>query len=92
MFTGQRGPEHYKVQKGDTLVSIAAAYDVPVETLARVNRLRTSAHVSPGRVLVLPEPTAPVVVAAAPPAPAPRRRRRRRPGRARSPRRPPAGR
>ena len=69
MFTAQRGPEHYKVQKGDTLVSIAAAYDVPVEMLARVNRLRTSAHVSPGKVLVLPEPSLPVVVAAVPPAP-----------------------
>jgi membrane-bound lytic murein transglycosylase D len=71
MFTGQRGPEHYKVQKGDTLVSIAAAYEVPVETLARLNRLRTSARVTPGKVLVLPEPAAPVVVAAVPPAPAP---------------------
>src|SRR5579862_5927755 len=54
MFTAQRGPEHYKVQKGDTLVSIAAAYDVPVDMLARVNHLRTSARVSPGKVLVLP--------------------------------------
>ncbi len=71
MFTAQRGPEHYRVQKGDTLVSIAAAYDVPVDMLARVNHLRTSARVSPGKVLVLPEPSAPVVVAAVPPAPAP---------------------
>ncbi len=71
MFTAQRGPEHYKVQKGDTLVSIAAAYDVPVDMLARVNHLRTSARVAPGKVLVLPEPGAPVVVAAVPPAPAP---------------------
>ena len=71
MFTAQRGPEHYRVQKGDTLVSIAAAYDVPVDALARVNHVRTSAHVSPGKVLVLPEPSAPVVVAAVPPAPAP---------------------
>ena len=71
MFTAQRGPEHYKVQKGDTLVSIAAIYDVPVEMLARVNHLRTSARVSPGKVLVLPEPSAAMVVAAVPPAPAP---------------------
>jgi membrane-bound lytic murein transglycosylase D len=71
MFNGQRGPEHYRVQKGDTLVSIAAVYEVPVEALARVNRLRTSAHVSPGRVLVLPESTVPAVVAAATPALAP---------------------
>ncbi len=71
MFTGQRGPERYKVQKGDTLVSIAAAYEVPVEALARINKLRTSAHVSPGRVLVLPDVGAPVVAAATPP-PSPR--------------------
>ncbi|HEY1491313.1 MAG TPA: transglycosylase SLT domain-containing protein, partial [Steroidobacteraceae bacterium] len=51
-FTAQRGPGHYKVQKGDTLVSIAAAYDVPVDMLARINHLRTSARVSPGKVLV----------------------------------------
>ena len=49
MFTAQRGPEHYKVQKGDTLVSIAAAYDVPVDMLARVNHLRTSARVVAGQ-------------------------------------------
>jgi membrane-bound lytic murein transglycosylase D len=71
MFTGQRGPEHYRVQKGDTLVSIAARYDMPVDALARRNHLRTSARVSPGTVLVLPEPSAPVLVAAVPPAPAP---------------------
>ena len=70
MFNGQRGPDHYKVQKGDTLVSIAATYEVPVEVLARINHLRTSARVSPGRILVLPESTAPVV-AVEPPAPAP---------------------
>ena len=71
MFTAQRGPERYKVQKGDTLVSIAASYAVPVDMLARQNHLRTSARVSPGKVLVIPEPGAPVVVAAVPPAPAP---------------------
>jgi membrane-bound lytic murein transglycosylase D len=70
MFTAQRGPEHYKVQKGDTLASIAATYEVSVESLARLNHLRTSARVSPGKVLVLPEP-APAVVVASVPAPAP---------------------
>ncbi|MBS0581411.1 MAG: LysM peptidoglycan-binding domain-containing protein [Proteobacteria bacterium] len=70
MFTAQRGPERYRVQKGDTLASIAATYEVSVESLARLNHLRTSARVSPGKVLVLPEP-APAVVVAAVPAPAP---------------------
>jgi membrane-bound lytic murein transglycosylase D len=74
MFAGQRGPRRYKIEKGDTLVSVAERFDVAVETLARVNRLRTSAHLSPGRVLTLPEPPAPTlaaaVAAAAAPAPA----------------------
>ena len=48
MFTGQRGPRRYKTQPGDTLVSVAEHNDVPVEALARLNHLRTSAHLSPG--------------------------------------------
>ena len=75
MFTGQRGPRRYRTQKGDTLLSIAGQFDVPVEQLARLNHLRTSAHVSPGRTLTLPEPPAPTLAAAiasaAAPAPAP---------------------
>jgi membrane-bound lytic murein transglycosylase D len=75
MFSGQRGPRRYKTEKGDTLVSVAERFDVPVETLARVNRLRTSAHLSPGRLLTLPEPAGPTlataVAAAASTAPAP---------------------
>jgi membrane-bound lytic murein transglycosylase D len=65
LFSGQRGPRRYKTQKGDTLVSVAALYDVPVEVLARTNHLRTSAHLSAGRVLTLPEPAAPTLAAAA---------------------------
>jgi membrane-bound lytic murein transglycosylase D len=64
MFSGQRGPRRYKTQTGDTLVSVAALYDVPVEVLARTNHLRTSAHLSPGRVLTLPESPAPTLAAA----------------------------
>jgi membrane-bound lytic murein transglycosylase D len=71
MFSGQRGPRRYKTQKGDTLVSVAERYDVSVEVLARTNHLRTSAHLSAGRVLTLPEPPAPTLAAAALPAPAP---------------------
>ncbi len=65
MFSGQRGPRRYKAQKGDTLVSVAELYGVSVEVLARTNHLRTSAHLSPGRVLTLPEPSAPTLAAAA---------------------------
>ncbi|HTD29914.1 MAG TPA: transglycosylase SLT domain-containing protein [Steroidobacteraceae bacterium] len=65
MFSGQRGPRRYKTQTGDTLVSVAALYDVPVEVLARTNHLRTSARLSPGRVLTLPEPPAPTLATAA---------------------------
>ena len=75
LFSGQRGPRRYKTEKGDTLVSVAERFDVPVETLARVNRLRTSAHLAPGRLLTLPEPAGPTlataVAAAAAPAPSP---------------------
>jgi membrane-bound lytic murein transglycosylase D len=65
MFSGQRGPRRYKTQKGDTLLSVAALYDVSVEVLARTNHLRTSARLSPGHVLTLPEPPAPTLAAAA---------------------------
>src|SRR3984957_3988847 len=71
MFAGQRGPRRYKTEKGDTLVSVAERFDVPVETLARVNRLRTSAHLSPGRLLTLPEPAAPTLATAVAAAAAP---------------------
>ena len=65
MFTGQRGPRRYRTEKGDTLVSVAEHFDVPVEALARLNHLRTSMHLSPGRVLTLPEPAAPTLAAVA---------------------------
>ncbi|MBS0380478.1 MAG: transglycosylase SLT domain-containing protein [Proteobacteria bacterium] len=75
LFAGQRGPRRYRTQKGDTLVSVAGEFNVPVEQLARLNHLRTSAHVSPGRLLTLPEPAAPTLASAiastTTPAPAP---------------------
>jgi len=73
MFTGQRGPRRYRVQGGDTLASLAEHYGVSIETLARMNRLRTSAHLRPGSTISLPEtPTVSAVTlaAATPPAPA----------------------
>ena len=44
---------------------------MPVEVLARTNHLRTSAHLSPGRVLTLPESPAPTLATAAAASPTP---------------------
>jgi peptidoglycan lytic transglycosylase D len=65
LFAGQRGPQRYRVQPGDTLAALAERYGVPIETLARMNRVRTSAPLRPGRVISLPEATPTVTVAAA---------------------------
>ncbi len=65
LFAGQRGPRRYRVQAGDTLAALAERYGVPIETLARMNRVRTSAPLHPGRVISLPEATPAVTVAAA---------------------------
>src|SRR5882762_4852288 len=74
MFPGQSSPPHYRVQRGDTLASVAQRYGVTAETLARLNHARTSARLRAGRTITVPE-TAPVTVAAAavpaPAAPAP---------------------
>jgi membrane-bound lytic murein transglycosylase D len=69
LYAGQPQPRRYRVQKGDTLASIADEYGVSIETLARLNRLRTSGKVRPGRTLNLPEQQAQPVVAAVTPAP-----------------------
>jgi len=65
MFTGQRAAPHYRVQRGDTLAALATRYGVPIESLAELNHLRTSAHLRPGRVLTVPETTAITLAAAA---------------------------
>ena len=64
MFAGQRGPQRYRVQLGDTLAALAERYGVPIEQLARLNRIRTSARLRPGRTISVPE-AAPVTLAAA---------------------------
>jgi membrane-bound lytic murein transglycosylase D len=69
MFAGQRGPQRYRVQQGDTLAALAEHYGVPIESLARLNRLRTSARLRPGRVISVPEAAAVTVAAATAPAP-----------------------
>src|SRR2546430_2632285 len=71
MFAGQSGPPRYRVQRGDTLASVAQRYGVSAETLARLNHLRTSARLHAGRTITLPETPAITVAAAAAPAPAP---------------------
>ena len=70
MFPGQRGPRRYRSQKGDTLVSVAEQFGVPVELLARTNHIRTSARLSPGRLLTVPETAGMTLAAASQPPPA----------------------
>jgi membrane-bound lytic murein transglycosylase D len=61
LYAGQRAPPRYRVQRGDTLATVAERFGVSVPALAQLNRLRTSAPLHAGRVLMLPEaPTEPV--------------------------------
>ncbi len=55
LYAGQPQPKRYKVQPGDTLARLADRYGVPIDTLARMNRLRVSAALRVGRTLELPE-------------------------------------
>ncbi len=68
MFAVQNGPPRYRVQNGDTLAKLAQQYGVTAETLARMNHVRTSAHLKVGRVISVPEALGTVAVAAATPA------------------------
>jgi len=74
MFAGQSSPPRYRVQRGDTLASVAERYGVSAETLARLNHVRSGTRLRAGRTITVPE-TAPITVAAAatpaPAAPAP---------------------
>ena len=69
LYAGQPQPKRYKVQQGDTLAGLADRYGVPIETLARMNRVRVSAALKVGRTIELPE-GATVQVASAAAAPA----------------------
>jgi membrane-bound lytic murein transglycosylase D len=69
LYAGQPQPKRYKVQAGDTLAGLADRYAVPIDTLARMNRLRLSAALKVGRTISLPE-GATAQVASAAPAPA----------------------
>lgn len=44
----------YVVKKGDTLLKIARAYNVPVEVLAEVNNLKNPAQLPEGKKLLIP--------------------------------------
>ncbi|HEY2276356.1 MAG TPA: transglycosylase SLT domain-containing protein [Steroidobacteraceae bacterium] len=71
LYAGQPQPKRYRVQPGDTLARLAERYGVPIDALARMNRLRVSAALRVGRTIELPEgATVQVASAAAAPAPA----------------------
>jgi membrane-bound lytic murein transglycosylase D len=74
IMAGQPQPRRYRVQRGDTVVSVAQEYGVSPEALARLNRMRTSGKLRVGRYISLPEqpPTAVAAITPAPPAPPPR--------------------
>ena len=73
LFAGQPQPRRYRVQKGDTLVSVAQDYGLSAESLARLNHMRTSGKLRVGRTISLPEqpPTTVAAVTPAPPIPPP---------------------
>jgi len=71
MFPGQRGPQRYRIAKGDTMQSVAERFGVPVDALARVNHVRAGARLTPGYMLTLPESAGPVLAAMNEPPPAP---------------------
>jgi membrane-bound lytic murein transglycosylase D len=68
LYAGQPQPKRYRVQEGDTLARVADLYGVPIDTLARMNRLRVSAALRVGRTLNLPEGATVQVASAAVPA------------------------
>ncbi|TLY64423.1 MAG: LysM peptidoglycan-binding domain-containing protein [Gammaproteobacteria bacterium] len=69
LLVAQTEPRRYRVQPGDSLARVAERYGVTTETLARLNRMRTSAKLRVGRTITVPEVTPGAVVAAATPAP-----------------------
>ncbi len=73
IMAGQPQPRRYRVQRGDTVVSVAQEYGVSPEALARLNRMRTSGKLRVGRYISLPEqpPTTVAAITPAPPAPPP---------------------
>ncbi|MDE2136932.1 MAG: transglycosylase SLT domain-containing protein [Gammaproteobacteria bacterium] len=70
LYAGQPQPKRYKVQQGDTLAKLADRYGVPIDTLARMNRIRVSAALKVGRTINLPEGATVQVASSSVPAPA----------------------
>ncbi len=66
IFAGQPAPRRYRVQRGDTLVSVAEEYGVSPDALARLNRMRTSGRLRVGRYISLPEQPATSIAAITP--------------------------
>jgi len=71
IMAGQPQPRRYRVQRGDTLVSLAQEYGVSAESVARLNHLRTSGRLRVGRYISLPEQSATTVAAVTPAPPIP---------------------
>ncbi len=72
MYAGQAAtPALSASRKATHLVSVADDYGISAESLARLNRMRTSGKLRVGRVINLPEQPAVPIVAAITPAPTP---------------------
>ncbi|MBI5067687.1 MAG: LysM peptidoglycan-binding domain-containing protein [Deltaproteobacteria bacterium] len=84
---GQLAFAHHRLQKGDTLASVAQAYGVPVATVQRMNGLKPGRRVRPGTELVVPlsKQARREAVAAVAAEPEPAERPARRPAVARTP-------
>ncbi len=54
-FTGQHRDQYYKVQRGDTLSSIARRHGVSMAELVAHNHLRSRHQIRAGQVLILPD-------------------------------------
>ncbi|MEO7775548.1 MAG: LysM peptidoglycan-binding domain-containing protein [Steroidobacteraceae bacterium] len=63
-YAGQPKPRSYRVRSGDTLASVAARNMISDVELARLNKLKTTAKLTVGRSLLLPEGSAQLAVAA----------------------------
>ncbi len=55
--TLRQEPEEYYVQRGDSLASIAARYNVDFEAIARANNIADPNNLSVGQYLLIPAPT-----------------------------------
>lgn len=58
-------PEYYRVQRGDTLTEIAAAYGLPVQAILDLNGMTDPDQLAAGQILALPSRD--IVASALPP-------------------------